>query len=201
MELPNVFFIMHVYSLEQVPETGRWRFMNTSHEAEMRVSEIARRSAIEEYRDTMLPVNHMLSRHVRRVVSRILASSNLGVVRGGDTTLPYGVGGGEEGWDPDAELKPGMEKPEEEREWDVIVVNDPKMINAQVMPGINISSSYILATHRTFQGLLLSIPEFYPYAKTNKVSLLSFPMARSSLFHNSSTLTYPLRNWTRRLAP
>lgn len=40
---------------------------------------------------------------------------------------------GADGWDPDAELGVGAQK--QEREWDIMVVNDPKMVNAQAVPG------------------------------------------------------------------
>jgi hypothetical protein len=113
--------------------------MNTSHRLEAKIGEMARLQSQEQYRDTTLPPNHMLSRHVRRVVSRILAASNLGVVRE-DTSVSYiddqrgGAGG--DTWDPDAEPGTGERRTHgEEREWDVMVVNDPKMINAQVVPG------------------------------------------------------------------
>jgi len=79
----------------------------------------------------------MLSRHVRRVVSRILAASNLGIIRGGDTPSSYitGITGavGADEWDPDAEV--GVEPQRQERQWDIMVVNDPKMVNAQAVPG------------------------------------------------------------------
>jgi hypothetical protein len=111
--------------------------MNTSLEYEAQIGELARRQSLNEYRDIMLPPNHMLSRHVRRVVSRILAASNLGVIRGGDLSSSYTSGiaraVGADGWDPDAELGVGAQK--QEREWDIMVVNDPKMVNAQAVPG------------------------------------------------------------------
>ena len=92
----------------------------------------------------MLPAHHPLSRHVRRVASRILSASNLGVLRGsGDASLqqaPYvgSLGGGGDGWNPDTELP--QKSPQgaglgSEREWEVMVVNDSKMVNAQAMPG------------------------------------------------------------------
>ena len=113
--------------------------MNTSRKLETEIGEMARLQSQEQYRDITLPSNHMLSRHVRRVVSRILAASNLGVVRG-DVPVSYlndqNGGAGNDPWDPDVELRVGARQTHgEEREWDIMVVNDPKMINAQVVPG------------------------------------------------------------------
>jgi hypothetical protein len=147
--------------------------MNTSPKFEAEIGEMARRQSREEYRDTTLPPNHMLSRHVRRVVSRILAASNLGVVQGGDVSFSYneqsGTAGGD-GWDPDAKLGVGAGRaPGEEREWDVMVVNDPKMVNAQVVPGDGICLMCALAAHTKPQGSLSSTLESYPYVKMNRV--------------------------------
>jgi hypothetical protein len=109
------------FSLEQVPETGRWRFMNTSPKFELKIGE--------------------MTRHVRRVVGRILAASNLGVLQGAEA--PYSSsyndsvissGGGGDAWDPDAQFSTRRSSGEG-REWDVIVVNDSKTVNAQVVPG------------------------------------------------------------------
>jgi hypothetical protein len=75
----------------------------------------------------------MLSRHVRRVATRILAASNLGVIRG-DTLSPYSQAGQDgASWNPDEEFDKAAAS--SAREWDVIVINDPKMVNAQVVPG------------------------------------------------------------------
>jgi len=131
--------------------------MNTSLKLEAEIGEMARLQSQEQYRDTTLPPNHMLSRHVRRVVSRILAASNLGVVRG-DVSVPYindqSGGAGGDTWDPDVELGAGARRTHgEEKEWDVMVVNDPKMINAQVVPGLIIVYTGILPVCQDEQGL------------------------------------------------
>jgi metalloendopeptidase OMA1, mitochondrial len=100
---------------------------------------MSRQSLRSELQASILPQNHPLSRHVRRVVSRILHASNLGILEG-EAHSPFGVRSNFEGdnWNPDADLgtttdlgpsySPG-------KEWDVIVVDDPKMINAMATPG------------------------------------------------------------------
>jgi hypothetical protein len=137
--------------------------MNTSPKYEAKISEMMAHEIRKQFRDTTLPPNHIQSRHVRRVVSRILAASNLGVVRGEDTPFSYiespdgGVGGGR-----------SARIPEQEREWDVMVVNNPNMVNAQVVPGnIIFPIDVLAAAHATPQASLLSTLESYPYVKTN----------------------------------
>lgn len=127
--------------------------MNTGPKYEAAISEMVSRAIREQYSDTTLPPDHLLSRHVRRVASRILAASNLGIVREGaapfsDIESPDGGVGGD-GWDPDAELNARAGTPGQGKEWDVIVVNDLKMINAQVVPGNKAFLIDLAAAHAT----------------------------------------------------
>lgn len=100
----------------------------------------------EELAQNTLPPNHPLSRHVRRVVTRILHASNLGVLRGEAQPLissPFGFGQDSEGhaWNPDAEFGAAVDPGPvygPSKEWDVIVVNDVKTMNAMALPGESI---------------------------------------------------------------
>ncbi|KAG6853501.1 hypothetical protein C0991_003775 [Blastosporella zonata] len=178
--LPKNDSVSHV-SLEQVPETGRWRFMNVKPAAEESIGRISREEILKEYQHHILPPNHILSRHVRRVVTQILTASNLGHIRGESSGLlphlvqpPFGGEPGDEAaWDPDAQWgksSDGGSGQPSEREWDVIVVNDPKVVNAMATPGAN-------AWSWSLQG-------FSPYAKTSK-ALLRFS-------HTASLPQHPL---------
>ncbi|KAJ3535466.1 hypothetical protein NMY22_g6483 [Coprinellus aureogranulatus] len=137
--LGTVYYVSH---LEQVPQTGRWRFMNTSQKTEAEIGEMSRKQLYHEYGAHILPPTHPVSRHVRRVVTRILSASNLGVIRG--------------------------EKPESavlglfdnfggaygpEKQWDVLVVNDRKMINAMATPGVVVVFTGILPVCQDEEGL------------------------------------------------
>lgn len=99
---------------------------------------MSRKSLRNELQASILPPYHPLSRHVRRVVSRILQASNLGILHG-EAHSPF-VRSNFEGdnWNPDADLgattNPGPTYGPS-KEWDVIVVDDPKMINAMASPG------------------------------------------------------------------
>ncbi|RDB18944.1 Mitochondrial metalloendopeptidase OMA1 [Hypsizygus marmoreus] len=149
--------IYYVYHLEQVPETGRWRFMNTGPQFEETFGKLAREQSLIEYKGSILPAQHPLSRHVRRVVARILTSSNLGVIRGDTGPLsavhvsPVPFAAEEVAWNPDAQYGNTTAGPE--KEWDVIVVNDSKMINAQAVPGLIIVYTGILPVCQDEQGL------------------------------------------------
>lgn len=97
----------------------------------------------EELKQSTLPPNHPLSRHVRRVVTRILQASNLGSIRGEERQVllsPFGLRTDIEGnvWNPDTDLGAAKNPGESygpHKLWDVIVVNDKKMINAMANPG------------------------------------------------------------------
>ena len=103
---------------------------------------MSRESLRNELQGSILPPNHPLSRHVRRVVSRVLHASNLGILRGEaqPSLSPFGVRPNFEGdaWNPDADFGAATDPGPTygpSKEWDVIVVNDPKMINAMANPG------------------------------------------------------------------
>ncbi|KAG5643753.1 hypothetical protein DXG03_009688 [Asterophora parasitica] len=161
-----VYYVAH---LEQIPETGRWRFMNTSLGFEEKFGRMARDQTIQEYEQLTLPPHHPLSRHVRRVVTRILAASNLGHIRGESSSqythgnsspVPYhGEEGGEIPWDPDARMNAGVGEGKygHKREWEVIVVNDPKMVNAQAVPVARHSAERI--SSQTVAFILLFIAQ------------------------------------------
>lgn len=108
-----------------------------------------------QYRGKLLPPSHVITHHVRRVVSRILDANNLGTLReAGDhqrtsisarTALrPSFAWGGDDGgdgsdvapdlWDPDAAGR-GVVHADSGKEWNLLVVNDPKVVNAMAAPG------------------------------------------------------------------
>ncbi|EGO22941.1 hypothetical protein SERLADRAFT_471477 [Serpula lacrymans var. lacrymans S7.9] len=104
----------------------------------------------------MLPPNHPLTRHVRRVVINILESSDLGTLRSDGpapitTKSPDGdVWGGDVfREDSHSELVPGSGG----REWNLLVVNDPKMINAMATVGNIVVFTGILPICKDEQGL------------------------------------------------
>ncbi|KAF8808850.1 hypothetical protein BYT27DRAFT_7188331 [Phlegmacium glaucopus] len=136
----GVYYVSH---LEKVPETGRWRFMNTSPKFEAEFAELARKEYLAEFEDATLPTTHPLSRHVLRVASRILSASDLGVVRGESVKsalIPR----------KDGDVSNSANTTVE---WEVIVVNDRKIINALASPGLIVIFTGILPLCRDEEGL------------------------------------------------
>ena len=136
----------------------------------------------EEFKHGILPGNHLLTHHVHRVVKRILHASNLGSIRGEERAVvpsSMGLGTDAEGrvWNPDADVgaarDPGASYGPE-KEWDVIVVNNMKVVNAMANPGIvflappfeEVGSTAHIINH---QGSSLSLPESCLSAKTRRV--------------------------------
>lgn len=87
-----------------------------------------------------MPVNHPLTRHINRVVTRILSASNLGTIKSSTITVEQkqAQANPDSIWDPDSvetgrteEVAPGAGG----REWELIVVNDDKVVNAAASYG------------------------------------------------------------------
>ena len=97
---------------------------------------MASREIKHEFRDRILPPDHPLSIHVRRVTSRILKHSNLGHVRGETSPLAIDEPLFGSTWtleDPYTATIRETHGPE--KEWDVVVVHDKSIINASASPG------------------------------------------------------------------
>ncbi|EDR14669.1 uncharacterized protein LACBIDRAFT_305531 [Laccaria bicolor S238N-H82] len=154
----------YVTHLEQVPQTGRWRFMNTSSKAEAELGEFSRDQTRREMGAQALPLNHPVTRHVRRVVSRILLASNLGTLSG-ETSFERETGlAGFAGFDAfgrdtshsDVDLGASAHPSETygpTKEWEVLVVNDRKTVNALAVPGMVVVFTGILPVCQDEEGL------------------------------------------------
>lgn len=146
LKCPATF--LHVCSLETVPETGRWRFMDVSPKFETRVHLNYKRNIynttdndrqmakelheqlLQEFRGKVLPPNHPLTQAVRGVVTRILEASNLGSLKTEPNFIQQAGMAIEDLWHADVQ---SMEEPvpgSGSREWRLMVVDDPKVVNA-----------------------------------------------------------------------
>ncbi|KAI0331583.1 hypothetical protein GY45DRAFT_1300811 [Cubamyces sp. BRFM 1775] len=140
------YYISH---LEQVPETGRWRFMDISPKYEAMLAEAAHKQMLQEFKGKVLPPDHPLTRHIRRVVTRILEANNLGTLEAPDVhtrllpatdvwaagdvdRIPPEVGG---------------------KEWHLFVVNDDKVVNAMASFGNIVVFTGILPVAKDENGL------------------------------------------------
>ncbi len=94
---------------------------------------------LSEFKGKILPANHPLTRHVNRVVTRILDASNLGVLKSASPKPLQQTQAHDGTWDPD-----GLENGRTEdvvpgaggRQWELIVVNDDTVVNAAATYGV-----------------------------------------------------------------
>ncbi|KAH7914883.1 peptidase family M48-domain-containing protein [Hygrophoropsis aurantiaca] len=149
------YYFVH---LEQVPETGRWRFMDISAKYENKLAETAYMELLSEFQGKILPANHPITRHVRRVVTGILESNDLGSLRSSEPSLLQRVRQAVSSSDdpfstPDFSMEETHTPESGGKEWNLIVVNDPKVVNAMATFGNIIVFTGILPVCQDEQGL------------------------------------------------
>ncbi|KAG1750622.1 peptidase family M48-domain-containing protein [Suillus paluster] len=150
----GTYYIVH---LEQVPETGRWRFMDISPKYETKLAQAAYDELLAEFRGKILPSNHPVTRHVQGVVTRILESSDLGHLRSSEPRRSL-VEAIDNFWseDPFTAGRPSGESSTPEsggKEWNLLVVNDPSVVNAMATFGNIVVFTGILPICKDEQGL------------------------------------------------
>lgn len=102
----GVYYVLH---LEQVPATGRWRFIDMGAEEERRMGEQAFQSTLQQYQGHILPSSAAAVHQVQRVAKRIIrACEDLDMQRSQDA-IPT--------------------------QWTIHVIYDPNQKNAFVLPG------------------------------------------------------------------
>jgi metalloendopeptidase OMA1, mitochondrial len=112
---------------------------------------------VKEFKGNILPPNHPIVRRVRRVAQRILEANDLGTLRSveyprgrlqtrdvvfGSEMYEGEVFGGEKYGG--GGTKAGVRTPLSEKVWNLIVVDDMKMVNAMATPGMCQSISFLL---------------------------------------------------------
>ena len=128
-----------------------------------------------EYRGHILPPNHPITRQIRGIVQAILDANNLGVVKSETGSMRSfsafpGMFGGEDTWDPDSgaiDVRPedGTHLESNTREWELIVVDDKKTVNAAALPG-KIGNIYYLQTiNLSTQGAIIVFTGILPVAQ------------------------------------
>ncbi|TFY57182.1 hypothetical protein EVG20_g8641 [Dentipellis fragilis] len=170
VSLGGLYYVAH---LEQVPETGRWRFMDISPKFEAALAEASYEQCMNEFGRRVLPPYHPATVHVRRVAARILEANNLGTLRSAGPrppksleTILSGTPDDGETWDPDRASRGGVPGTGQ-REWNLLVVGDNKVVNAMATPGtmkdwllfwdtITIEIGHVVARH---------VAERYSYSK------------------------------------
>ncbi|KAE9404927.1 hypothetical protein BT96DRAFT_812719 [Gymnopus androsaceus JB14] len=149
--------IYYVSCLEQVQETGRWRFISVSPQYEAEIGKVALKETINEFGPKILPPNHPISMHVKRVVQNVLDASGLGIVKGytQHPQLQSNLDFVSDDWKNTDTLAspPHSAIASPNREWEVLVVNDRKIVNAAATPGTIIVFTGILPICKDEKGL------------------------------------------------
>ncbi|KAI9569522.1 peptidase family M48-domain-containing protein [Boletus coccyginus] len=148
-----VYYVAH---LEQVPETGRWRFMDISPRFEAKLENASYTSLLSEFEGKILPANHPITRHVHRVVSNLLDASDLGILR--SSNPPKSPADDDSFWHDDpfvaARSHDHHTSPDRSgKEWNLLVINDPTMVNALASFGTIVVFTGILPICKDEQGL------------------------------------------------
>jgi metalloendopeptidase OMA1, mitochondrial len=89
---------------------------------------LALKEVLNEYQGKILPQNHPLSIHVRKVARKIITASDLGYVKGDDEPS-FGMHDNPFSAPSHSSMSP-------QKEWNVIVVNDKTFVNAFASPGV-----------------------------------------------------------------
>lgn len=137
--------------------------MDISPKYEASLAEETRKSIVEQFGPNILPDNHYLTVHVKRVVTRILEASDLGTVKDSSQQRRrpslFSFGGGDGMFDPDSQTgpvnpseAPGGAPAGTPKEWTVLVVND-KLVNAMAGPGTVVVFTGILPVCKDEAGL------------------------------------------------
>jgi len=145
--------------------------MDVSPKFEASLWEASYTELSNQFRGKLLPPSHALTQHVHRVVSRILEANDLGTLRDDQRTPVVstravlqprpGFGNGDRGdesppdlWDPDATgLGAVHESGTGRKVWNLLVVNDQKVVNAMAAPGTIVVFTGILPVAKDEQGL------------------------------------------------
>ena len=127
--------------------------MNISPTYEAKLEGKIQAGVLQEFQGQVLPRDHPLTRHVRRVASRIITSSNLGTVRGEATVSQ--LSNFQDVWNMDGVTKSteNASKNLSEKEWEVIVIHNQRLVNAFAVPGLVAVSTGMLPICQDEQGL------------------------------------------------
>ena len=90
---------------------------------------------LQEFRGKILPPNHPLTQVVRGVVTRILEASNLGSLKTEPTFIQQIGTSIEDLWHADVQNRDEPVPGSGGREWRLMVVDDPKVVNAMASFG------------------------------------------------------------------
>lgn len=137
-------FLSHwISSLEQNCQSGRWRliYRDDSFEADFWGPELEKIKC--KYQDRILPAHHNLTRKIQNITQAILTANDLGYVKSennlGFCSAVYRLFGrlfqAPATRSLKSDEKPNLKGGVTNREWEVVVIDDPDHINATAFPG------------------------------------------------------------------
>ncbi|KAJ3755129.1 peptidase family M48-domain-containing protein [Lentinula raphanica] len=156
----GVGVIYYISRLEKVPETGRWRFIAVSPETEAEIGQVALQQTLAQFKGRILPQDHPVTMHVKRIVQNVLDASHLGVVKGysePQSRFSESDFAADDVWSSSSSSSSAKSPPSAiasaNKEWAVLVVDDRKIINAAATPGTVIVFTGIFPVCKDEQGL------------------------------------------------
>jgi len=94
------------------------------------MAKVSHNELLEEFRGKILPPNHPLTQAVRDVVTRILEASDLGSLKAEPTFIQQTETSIEDLWHADVQNSEGPVPGSGGKEWRLLVVDDPSVVNA-----------------------------------------------------------------------
>lgn len=136
--------------------------MDISPKFEAQLEKASYSSLLSEFEGKILPAHHPITLHVHRVVSDLLGASDLGTLH---STNPRKPPTEEDGFWSEDPREPPSSPTGGVKEWNLLVVNDPKIVNAL--------ASFGMACRRT------PSPSLTPFQVPSWFSLGFCPCART----------------------
>jgi Zn-dependent protease with chaperone function len=130
--------------------------MDISPRFEAKLEKASYASLLSEFEGKILPAHHPITRHVHRVVSDLLEASDLGALRSSNPRKSPAEDDSFWDDDPSAAARPHDPHTSPDsggKEWDLLVVNDPTIVNALASFGTIVVFTGILPVCRDEQGL------------------------------------------------
>jgi hypothetical protein len=112
--------------------TAEW---NRAADNGRQMAKASHEELLEEFRGKILPPNHPLTRAVSDIVTRILEASNLGSLKAEPSFIQQIGTSIEDLWHADVQNREEPVPGSGGREWRLMVVDDPKVVNAMASFG------------------------------------------------------------------
>ncbi|KZT30115.1 hypothetical protein NEOLEDRAFT_1153467 [Neolentinus lepideus HHB14362 ss-1] len=189
-----VYYIAH---LEQVPETGRWRYMDVDPKRETELAEEVHAQILKENKGKILPANHPLTQVVRDVAQQLLHANDLGYLSDERVkrahSLPAWLSGQSDVYDTNiSSQRDGLAPGTGGREWKVVVIHDPRVVNAAAtyvsspsemghVVARHVSERYSLANWLLLAATFITTytPLSFPVVDLMMTLVFNLPMSRS----------------------